>query len=187
MDAVADLVHQAANPFYDWFFGGADAARAAIERQLRSPSSELAAERVAILEQEDVLAGVFIALGSAELALARKADALAAVAAASDSERRVLLARMGDTRELFEPIGPDDFYLSKIAVAERMRGRGCGRRLLTAYIEAGRAKGFSHFRLDVSSDNGAAIQLYRSAGFSAGRACRRVGLSYVPMTLASAP
>lgn len=187
MESVAGLIHQAANPYYDWFFGGTSAARAAIERQLRSPSSELAAERVVVLEDGDRVAGVFVALGGTELTLARNADALATVAASSQAGRRVLLARMAESRELFEPVGAGDFYLSKIAVAAALRGHGCGRRLVDAYLEAGRRAGFRRFRLDVSGDNGSAIALYRSAGFSAGPVRERAGLRYRAMTFEESP
>lgn len=187
MESVAGLIHQAANPYYDWFFGGTNAARAAIERQLRSPSSELAAARVAVFEDGDLLMGAFVALAGAELALARKADALATVAASPVAKRRGLLARMAESRELFEPVSAGDFYLSKIAVADALRGRGCGRRLFDAYLEVGRRAGFSRFRLDVSGDNGSAIALYRSAGFSAGPVRERAGLRYRAMTFEESP
>jgi GNAT superfamily N-acetyltransferase len=135
---VTSLIHQAANPYYDWFFGGASAARAAIERQLEAPSSELSTEGVMLLLDDDgTFAGIFVALGGAELAHARKADALATLAAAaSPAERSALMARMAETRHLFAPVRADDFYLSKIAVAERRRGRGWGRGLLE-YVGAG--------------------------------------------------
>jgi ribosomal protein S18 acetylase RimI-like enzyme len=181
---VTSLIHQAANPYYDWFFGGASAARAAIERQLEAPSSELSTEKVMLLLDDDgTFAGIFVALGGAELAHARKADALATLAAAaSPAERSALMARMAETRHLFAPVRADDFYLSKIAVAERLRGRGWGRRLLDEYVAAGDRAGFSRFRLDVSRDNSSAIALYRSAGFAIESSRVRAGLRYAAMT-----
>jgi ribosomal protein S18 acetylase RimI-like enzyme len=181
---ATSLIHQAANPYYDWFFGDPSAARAAIERQLQSPSSELSAGRVMVLVDDDgVLAGIFVALGGAELAHARKADALATLAASSQAKRSALMARMAETRELFDRVGADDFYLSKIAVAERFRGRGWGRRLLDEYVAAGHRAGFTRFRLDVSCDNSSAIALYRSAGFAIESARERAGLRYAAMAV----
>ena len=45
------------------------------------------------------------------------------------------------------------------------RGRGLGRELLQAYIDAGRRSGMRRFRLDVSAANSAAVRLYESFGF----------------------
>jgi ribosomal protein S18 acetylase RimI-like enzyme len=45
------------------------------------------------------------------------------------------------------------------------RGKGLGRALLEKVFAAGLALGFQWFRLDVRSDNAAAIKLYRTAGF----------------------
>jgi ribosomal protein S18 acetylase RimI-like enzyme len=185
---AASLIHQAANPYYDWFFGGREPARAAIERGLRSPASELSAARVTVLvEEEDVLAGLFVALGGADLAVARKSDALAALASAPEAGRRDLIARMGEARELFDPVGAGEYYLSKIAVSERLRGRGVGRRLLTAYLDAGRRAGFRRFRLDVAADNTAAIALYRATGFAIRSNRERAGMRYAALVLEEPP
>jgi ribosomal protein S18 acetylase RimI-like enzyme len=47
------------------------------------------------------------------------------------------------------------------------RGRGLGRRLLTAAVDAGRKRGFERIELEVFASNTAAIRLYESAGFTA--------------------
>lgn len=47
------------------------------------------------------------------------------------------------------------------------RGRGLGRRLLDAGEALARERGFSALELEVYAHNGAAIALYRSAGFEA--------------------
>lgn len=182
-DAVA-LIHEAGNPFFDWFFAGPEPARAALEGMLQRDSSEVAASRVIVLLDGERLAGMYVALDGAELSRARKADTLALLGEAGSPESRsTLLARMAKARELFAPVAADEYYLSKIGVAPDLRRKGYGRALFEEYVSAGRAAGFTRFRLDVSADNEAAIALYRSAGFRI-EADRETGpLRYVAMAL----
>jgi ribosomal protein S18 acetylase RimI-like enzyme len=182
-DVVA-LIHEAGNPFFDWFFGGRGRARAAIERMLQRSSSEIAASRVVVLLEGERLGGVTVALDGAELARSRKADTLAMLGEnRSPESRSALLGRMAKVRELFAPVEADEFYLSKIAVAPDLRRKGCGRALFEKYVAAGRAAGFTRFRLDVAAENEAAIGLYRSAGFRI-ESDRKMGpLRYVAMGL----
>ena len=51
-------------------------------------------------------------------------------------------------------------------VAVEARGRGIGRALLDATIVDARRRGLTHIDLDVYTNNGAALALYRSAGFA---------------------
>lgn len=53
----------------------------------------------------------------------------------------------------------------RIAVAAQAQGRGAGRALTSALIEAARAAGIEMLTLDARGDNGAALRLYRSLGF----------------------
>jgi GNAT superfamily N-acetyltransferase len=182
-DVVA-LIHEAGNPYFDWFFGGPDPARAALERMLQRASSEVAASNVIVLLEGEKVAGVNVMLDGAELARSRKADTLALLSdVRSPESRSALLARMRKVRDLFAPVSAEEFYLSKIAVASDLRRKGYGRTLLEEYVAAGRAAGFSRFRLDVSADNQAAIALYRSAGFGIESDRKRGPLRYVAMAL----
>lgn len=181
---VASLMHEAGNPFLDWFYEGAPKALAAVRRSLERSASELAASRVTVLTVGDRLTGMYVALGGTELSRCRKADTLAILAqAASPESRSSLLTRLASVRELFVPVEADEFYLSKIGVVADLRGLGHGRRLLEAYLAVGRRKGFERFRLDVSSDNDGAVALYRSRGFEADAERDVCGLHYLAMTL----
>jgi len=179
---AASLIHEAGNPYFDWFFGGPEAARAAVVRWIERPSSELAASRVTLLFAGGRAAGVFVALGGAELAVCRKADALAALAEAGKL-RSALVARMAIARELFVPVVPEDFYLSKIGIVAELRRRGLGRALMAEYLAAGLDAGFERFCLDVSADNEHAIWLYRSFGFRVEARTDAAGMSYLRMGL----
>lgn len=60
---------------------------------------------------------------------------------------------------------PTDGYLSRLAVAPTMGGRGLGRLLLDAALDATRALGLTRCVLEVADDNARAIALYRAHGF----------------------
>jgi ribosomal protein S18 acetylase RimI-like enzyme len=186
---VRALIHEAGNPYYDWLYGSPATADAALREQLQLPSSEIWLGRVMVLLTNGELAGLFVALGGDELARCRTADALAALRAVgrSDAARSALVARIEESRTLFDPPGRDDFYLSKIAVARDRRATGLGRALVHHYLGIGYARGFRRFRLDVSPDNARAIELYRSIGFQTLGVREASGITYMSMALGHAP
>jgi ribosomal protein S18 acetylase RimI-like enzyme len=61
---------------------------------------------------------------------------------------------------------PTDAYLSRLAVAPELAGRGVGQRLLDAALDATRQLGLARCVLEVADDNTRAIALYQRAGFT---------------------
>ncbi len=59
-----------------------------------------------------------------------------------------------------------DVYLEELYVVPARRGRGTGRRLLEAAIDAARETGADHFELTTSEDDTAARSLYESCGMT---------------------
>lgn len=59
----------------------------------------------------------------------------------------------------------DAIELTYIGVSSNQRGQGLGRKLLSAFIEASRSKGFRSVVLSVEQENSPAITLYETAGF----------------------
>jgi ribosomal protein S18 acetylase RimI-like enzyme len=57
-------------------------------------------------------------------------------------------------------------YLAELYVVPKRRGRGLGRALMEAAIEAARAEGATHMDLGTGEDDAAARALYESLGFS---------------------
>jgi ribosomal-protein-alanine N-acetyltransferase len=60
----------------------------------------------------------------------------------------------------------DQGELANLAVAESHRGRGWGRRLLDQVMDGARRQGVKSLYLEVRVSNAAAIELYRSSGFT---------------------
>ena len=85
-----------------------------------------------------------------------------------DGGGAILFARAG--RDVIGTValkhhGDGVFELTKMAVTERCRGRGIGRRLLDACLEKYRALGGRELYLESHSSLAAALELYASAGF----------------------
>ena len=63
------------------------------------------------------------------------------------------------------PMADGGFEVAKMAVAERARGAGLGRRLMQACVDAAREAGASRLYLETSSRLAPALALYRAFGF----------------------
>lgn len=59
----------------------------------------------------------------------------------------------------------DEAQVQTLGVAPAARGRGLGRTLLAALLDAARARRAATLALEVRADNEPALQLYRKAGF----------------------
>lgn len=178
------LIHEAGQPYFDWFFGGPEAASVVLTEWIARPSSEIAAGRITLIHTEEGPAGLFIGLGGGELATCRRSDLLAVLARAQTPEaRKALIARISQTKDLFLSVGPREYYLSKMAVVPHRRGTGIGRHVLNEFLAAGEAEGYKEFKLDVFADNTRAVRLYESAGFHEEERCERAGMRYVRMAL----
>ena len=181
---IADVlpwVHEAGNPYYDWFLGGPEAARKHLDTWMMRRSSEIAIARVTLLFEQGETRGGFIGLSGSELTKCRQADTLAVFKVTPRNVRDELTARIRLALDLFDRVDPGEFYLSKIWVPKAFRLKGKGHRLIEAFMAAGRAAGYHRFRLDVAAENTPAIKLYEDAGFEIARECASAGLSYVAM------
>lgn len=169
-------IHEAGNPYFDWFLGTPERARAVITRWFGHPAAEIAAARVRLVQEEGRDLGGFIALDGKALRKARRADATMLLPAFPKEERADLLTRLKASDALFRAPDDDEYYLSKMGVLPAARGRGCGKVVLAAYLAAGTAAGHRRFSLDVAADNIAAQRLYENDGF------RTVAETSIPAT-----
>ena len=61
---------------------------------------------------------------------------------------------------------PGQIELTYIGVAPQARGQGLGKTILSAFVDAARAAGYTSVALSVETDNPAAIALYTKFGFT---------------------
>jgi ribosomal protein S18 acetylase RimI-like enzyme len=187
--AMIDLlscVHQAGNPYFDWLFDGAEVALPIIASRMKCPESELFAGCAEVLlDTSGEVIGCLVALTGTALTRCRRADAVAYLDSVGRAGRTVLTSRMMESRDLFAPIGPAEFYLSKLGVRPDMRGQGHGRALLERFLGAGIDRGLRRFALDVSESNIGAVRLYESVGFhvSARSHLPSAGITYLDMRM----
>jgi ribosomal protein S18 acetylase RimI-like enzyme len=166
---LASWIHQASNPFADWYFGDPAVALEVITEWMGRPSSELHLGRARFLVDgdSDVPAGVLIGMHGETLATCRAADFVAfceELGSGPDAEA-VIEQVLPVARRLFSPVAHDAFYISRVVVDPARRGLGLGRALVEKTIESLEAAGARRFRLDVSRDNFAAMQTYHALGF----------------------
>jgi ribosomal protein S18 acetylase RimI-like enzyme len=110
-------------------------------------------------------AGILTVLAPPVLRKRRLGAALAAARDprwAADAAVRRRLQLIGGT---LHRVADDEAYLARIAVGDRVAGRGLGRWLLAEAVAEARQLGLARLVLDVSDDNARAIEFYRRAGF----------------------
>jgi ribosomal protein S18 acetylase RimI-like enzyme len=190
---LAPWIHAASNPFADWYFGGAEVAGEIIQEWMARPSSEMFLGRAFLLHDGDAAgsaappAGCLIGVSGAELTALRAADfaAFCQDLGTGPEAERVIEDVVAAARELFPPVGADQYLVSRVAVDPRRRGQGLGRALVAHAVETKRTEGFRRFRLDVAADNASAIRAYQAVGFAITSTSRHApsGLAYCAMTL----
>jgi ribosomal protein S18 acetylase RimI-like enzyme len=161
-----EWLHEASNPYWDWLWGSRAEGAVQLAAWAASIDSELSERRMVLLREDGKIRGGYLAFSGSELRECRKLDLLRMIAYAGLPSSEAVIARMRESRDLFARVAESEFYLSRIGVMRAERGCGFGEQLLDMVLAEGLRKGFSEFRLDVSSENGSAIKLYRRKGFS---------------------
>lgn len=190
--ALQSCLHDASNPYADWYFGGREAAATLIGEWSERPSSELYIGRsIVMLDNDDHAIGAVIGMSGAELAACRAADFAAFCEELGDNPAadEVIEQAVRVSRALFRAVPDDVFYISRVAIERSWRGRGLARRILTQLIELKRQEGFRRFVLDVSNDNLQAIRLYESLGMrvAESKRVRDVPFEYCEVSLDVGP
>jgi len=166
---LAPWVHQASQPFADWYFANSELAAEMLREWMDRPTAEVFVGRAIVMTEPEAggaPVGCLIGLSGAELRRARAADFLAfcqELGSGADADQ-VLADVVPASRELFPAVADDQLYISRVAIDPAARGKGLGRKLVAHALETFRANGFQRFRLDVSADNLAAIRAYEAAG-----------------------
>jgi ribosomal protein S18 acetylase RimI-like enzyme len=178
-------IHEASNPYADWFFGERRCAREVIAEWMARPSSELSIGRSILAFEHDELRGCLIGLGGEDLRRCRAEDlkAVCNILGSGQEAESVLRLLLEASHRLFPPVEDKHFYVSRVGVDPAMRGRGFGREIVEAAIDKARKEGFERVRLDVCADNHRAIHLYESMGFEvvARSASAQAAMAYAAM------
>lgn len=110
-------------------------------------------------------AGLLAVLDAPALARARLLTALA-VRRGEVPLSAVVQGRMHRLGATLAPVEAGTAYLSRLAVAPEVAGRGLGRWLVAQAVDRARALDAAHLVVDVAADNARALALYESAGFT---------------------
>jgi len=150
---------------FEWLFGNRELAFDNLAAWTRRANSQFSGLTATLVLSDDEPAGVFLARAGKELPACQRADIMVLMKSYQSGERVELMRRLPLLSGMEAPVDPADYYLRILAVDAAHRGKGLGRRLLQQYVDDGTAAKFQRFRVDVRSDNAAALALYRSAGF----------------------
>jgi ribosomal protein S18 acetylase RimI-like enzyme len=163
---MSEWVFETSAQLFVSLFGDGDIARRALQQWICRRSSEFSGLSATMAFSDSCPAGLVIALPGGEISGRRRADLLALIAMSAPERRAILRDQLRDLSNATARVGPADYYIRTLAVASKYRRSGIGRTLIEQALADGQAAGLRCFRLDVESDNEAAINLYRSLGFS---------------------
>jgi ribosomal protein S18 acetylase RimI-like enzyme len=182
---VEPWLHEAANPYLDWMLGSPELATAAIRKWMTKERSEISLSRLVGLYEDGGVVGGYVGLTGAELAAATRADTQALLAVVPREERAGVLRRAAALADLRRPVEEDEWFLSKLGVLESHRRGGRGRAVLDHFLDSGRERGLSRFRLDAWKPDSHVVGMYERAGFRtvAEHESRELGGALLAMTL----
>jgi len=159
-------IYEAGRNYFDWIFGGHEFAKANLCNWLMRPSSEFAMSKVRLCFVESQVVGGFIAMGGNDLVESRRADILNIFKETRKEERKMLAYRLAALRIDTPPAHANEYFLSAMGVLPEFRGRGLGREILSEFVTSGSKLGYYRYKLNVESNNSAAMHLYCAFGFS---------------------
>lgn len=162
---LAEWILQTGVSFFAALFGDAQVARRNLRMWVCRRSSEFSALSATLAILSDKPVGMLITLPGGEIPERRRADLLALLTNASPERRTALKAHLANFQDATAAVSPDEYYIRTLAVDRGHRGAGIGRRLVDKALGDGEQAGFRRFRLDVETDNAAALGLYQSVGF----------------------
>jgi hypothetical protein len=155
----------AGQPYYDWLCGSRDAAERTVKMWMRQPSSEISIQRMQFLLCGSEIAGGIIGLSGAELKMARIADINSYWKTLDVHSRGTLIGRLSQSLDAFAPVAEDEYYASKMGLAQSFLGKGLSKVMLERCLDQGTVLGHSKFRADVQTENEPSLRCCRAIGF----------------------
>jgi ribosomal protein S18 acetylase RimI-like enzyme len=148
-----------------------DETAAVLAEFFRQEDNRISYQNALVMEEDGELVGLVILYSGAR---ARELDAPLERAAAIKS---------GDSNYRIPPEPePSEYYLDTLSIDPHYQGKGYGRKLIEAACDHARALGHLGIALLADVENGAAIRLYKRAGFHADNTEWIAGEEYVHMT-----
>jgi ribosomal protein S18 acetylase RimI-like enzyme len=167
LPTLVPWIHEASQPFADWYFGDAATAADILGEWMRRATSEVHLGRALVaLDAAGGPLGCLVGMNGLALERCRAADfaALCEELGSDPDASAVLEELVTASRALFAPVPHTAFYVSRVAVAPHARGQGLGRCLLEAALERARRARCTQLHLDVSTANQGAIRTYGHVG-----------------------
>jgi len=146
-------------------FGNESIAAQNLASWIRRSDSEFSGLCSTLAILDDIAMAILVALPGKLIARRRRADMLALIKAANPTQRAGLKENLQRLVGLTAPVGERDYYIRALTVDSAYRGHGVGKKLLERALIDGRASDCERVRLDVQTDNQAALHLYRRFGF----------------------
>jgi ribosomal protein S18 acetylase RimI-like enzyme len=162
---IARWAYQSNVEYFNLLFNNELSALGQLEQWTLRRNSEYSALCCMILFDDGLASGGAIVFGGNEQLERRRADLFQLFKGLSRTDRDQLKSKLEQVAHAAQTAEPTDFYTRTLAIDPKARGRGLGARLLAACVQRGFATGFARVRLEVRTDNLAAVKLYERAGF----------------------
>jgi ribosomal protein S18 acetylase RimI-like enzyme len=160
-----ELEYQASEPLLQFIYGSRERALFVQKELFRDGVSEFCSPFGQALVVGDRVLGIAACLTGRELARCRLMTAARLATLKGVKRDSQLLERLCESGRCMLNPKDDDFYLSRIAVAQEARGCGIGRSLMQWFESEGQRRSCGRLVLDVCSIHREAIRLYRRLGF----------------------
>ena len=166
-DSITLLVYQSVHELLDFMFGNQKMAEPVLKRLLSYASGQFGYRYGRVMLDGEATVGVVIGYSRKEFRDAELPGAINMLRATPFSRWFYLATTVNRALSNYVPAPAEDaFYINNIAVDEKVRGRGYGRRLMSWVIEQARERNLRCIELDVTHINTSAIRFYQRNGFS---------------------
>ncbi len=184
MERLVPWVLHSDRAYYSVLLARHDTPHKLAER-IASPDSEISLLNMRLLIANDEIAGGFIAFSGRQLLRRREADVVDLYRNTDPHLRPELRRRLKDLLHLFAPVGPDDYYLSKMQLYPGMNGPALSQPLIQECIRRARGAGFERIRVDMDADCEIMVDVCRERGFEILRRGEApiAGIQYLNMAL----
>lgn len=162
---VLDLEFAASEPYTRFVFATVHQALAVRRYLFARDLCEFSPPHLRVLRHEGTVLGMLAALSGKELAECRLRAALAITKSGLLTADSTVAPRLKLAGQTLLKLGPDDYYLSRIATAEGARGKGLGELMIRATEREARERACRRLALEVAPTSEAAVRLYQREGF----------------------